>query len=95
MWCVDGRDQLKIPDITIIYKERENNSERPNAPLCRFDVKDQSDDHCQRLLVAAFHAADFKHEGKVSYGFISVCTPWYTGRTVSVHHKDNFSGQRA
>lgn len=27
----------------------------------------------QRLLVAAFHAADLRHEGKESRGFISVC----------------------
>lgn len=27
----------------------------------------------QRLLVAAFPAADLRHEGKVFHGFISVC----------------------
>lgn len=49
----------------------------------------------QRLLVAAFHAADLRHGEKVSHGFISVCTPWYTGRKLSVHHKDKFNGHRS
>lgn len=45
MCCVDGKDKPEIPDVSIIYREREDNSDGPNAPLCRFDVKDQSDDH--------------------------------------------------
>lgn len=52
----------------------------------------------QRLLVAAFHAADLRHDGEESRGFISVCVcvcaPWHTGRKVSVHPRDKFNGQR-
>lgn len=45
----------------------------------------------QRLLVAAFHAADLRQGGKCLMGLFL----WYTGKKVSVHHKDKFNGQRS
>lgn len=90
-------DIPEIPYITIIYRERKDNSDGFDAPHpdagLTLKIKTMITD--QRLLVAAFHAADLRHGGKVSRGFISVCTPWYTGSKVSVHHKDKFSGQRS
>lgn len=41
---VDGKDKPEIPDKTIIYRERKHDSDGPDAPLSRFDVKDQRDD---------------------------------------------------
>lgn len=39
------KDKPEISDISGIYRERKHNSDGPDAPLSRFDVKDQSDDH--------------------------------------------------
>lgn len=80
---MDGKDIPEIPYITIIYRERKDNSDGFDAlhPDATLKIKTMITD--QRLLVAAFHAADLRHGGKVSRGFISVCTPWYRKQGIS------------
>lgn len=99
LFLVHGcNDKPEISDISGIYRERKYNSDGPDAPLSRFDVKDQSDDHWSKTFSGSFSCCRPETRGeRVSWVYfcVYVCAPWHTGRKVSVHPRDKFNGQRS
>lgn len=73
MWIV--KTKVEIPNITIIYRERKDNSDGP-APLCRFDVKDQSNDHGSKTVSGSFSCCSPETRGEgVSWVYFCVYIP--------------------